>query len=78
MKTYLEARPVYLQKVESIYGHFTIRYLALIKFLMTKYPLVAFFIFSIRVSITQFFFSYNDLKNHVLEQFKTLNLHVFD
>ena len=29
MKTYLEARPVYLQKVESIYGHFTICYLAL-------------------------------------------------
>ena len=24
MKTYLEARPVYLQKAESIYGHFTI------------------------------------------------------
>ena len=29
MKTYLEARPVYLQKVGSIYGHFTICYLAL-------------------------------------------------
>jgi len=29
MKTYLEARPVYLQKRESIYGHFTICYLAL-------------------------------------------------
>ena len=29
MKTYLEARPVYLQKAESIYGHFTICYLAL-------------------------------------------------
>lgn len=29
MKTYLEARPVYLQKQESIYGHFTICYLAL-------------------------------------------------
>ncbi len=29
MKTYLEARPVYLQKTESIYGHFTICYLAL-------------------------------------------------
>lgn len=29
MKTYLEARPVYLQKIESIYGHFTICYLAL-------------------------------------------------
>lgn len=29
MKSYLEARPVYLQKVESIYGHFTICYLAL-------------------------------------------------
>ena len=28
-KTYLEARPVYLQKKESIYGHFTICYLAL-------------------------------------------------
>lgn len=29
MKSYLEARPVYLQKEESIYGHFTICYLAL-------------------------------------------------
>lgn len=29
MKTYLEARPVYLQNRESIYGHFTICYLAL-------------------------------------------------
>lgn len=29
MKTYLEARPVYLQKLDSIYGHFTICYLAL-------------------------------------------------
>lgn len=29
MKTYLEARPVYLQKKESIYGHFTICYLSL-------------------------------------------------
>lgn len=29
MKSYLEARPVYLQKIESIYGHFTICYLAL-------------------------------------------------
>ena len=29
MKTYLEARPVYLQKKESIYGHFTICYMAL-------------------------------------------------
>lgn len=29
MKTYLEARPVYLQKIESIYGHFTICYLAI-------------------------------------------------
>lgn len=29
MKTYLEARPVYLQKTESIYGHFTVCYLAL-------------------------------------------------
>lgn len=29
MKTYLEARPVYLQTRESIYGHFTICYLAL-------------------------------------------------
>ena len=29
MKTYLEARPVYLQKRESIYGHFLICYLAL-------------------------------------------------
>ena len=29
MKTYLEARPVYLQNDESIYGHFTICYLAL-------------------------------------------------
>lgn len=29
MKTYLEARPVYLQTKESIYGHFTICYLAL-------------------------------------------------
>lgn len=29
MKTCLEARPVYLQKTESIYGHFTICYLAL-------------------------------------------------
>lgn len=29
MKTYLEARPVYLQRRESIYGHFTICYLAL-------------------------------------------------
>ena len=29
MKTYLEARPVYLQRMESIYGHFTICYLAL-------------------------------------------------
>ena len=29
MKTYLEARPVYLQKTESICGHFTIYYLAL-------------------------------------------------
>ena len=29
MKTYLEARPVYLQKIDSIYGHFTICYLAL-------------------------------------------------
>ena len=29
MKTYLEDRPVYLQKVESIYGHFTICYLVL-------------------------------------------------
>ena len=29
MKTYLEARPVYLQKTQSIYGHFTICYLAL-------------------------------------------------
>ena len=29
MKTYLEARPVYLQNKESIYGHFTICYLAL-------------------------------------------------
>ena len=30
MKTYLEARPVYLQKKESIYGHFLICYLALV------------------------------------------------
>ncbi len=29
MKTYLEARPIYLQNKESIYGHFTICYLAL-------------------------------------------------
>ena len=29
-KTYLEARPVYLQKKESIYGHFLICYLALV------------------------------------------------
>ncbi|MEG0529207.1 MAG: transposase, partial [Bacilli bacterium] len=29
MKTYLEARPVYLQTKESIYGHFLICYLAL-------------------------------------------------
>ena len=29
MKTYLEARPVYLQNKESIYGHFTICYMAL-------------------------------------------------
>ncbi len=29
MKTYLEARPVFLQKQESIYGHFLICYLAL-------------------------------------------------
>lgn len=29
MKTYLEARPVYLQNRESIYGHFTICYLAI-------------------------------------------------
>jgi hypothetical protein len=29
MKTYLEARPVYLQNKESIYGHFLICYLAL-------------------------------------------------
>lgn len=29
MKTYLEARPVFLQRAESIYGHFTICYLAL-------------------------------------------------
>ena len=29
MKTYLEARPVYLQKEESIYGHFLICYLSL-------------------------------------------------
>ena len=29
MKTYLEARPVYLQNTQSIYGHFTICYLAL-------------------------------------------------
>lgn len=29
MKSYLEARPVYLQKEDSIYGHFTICYLAL-------------------------------------------------
>lgn len=29
MKTYLEARPAFLQKTESIYGHFTICYLAL-------------------------------------------------
>lgn len=30
MKTYLEARPVYLQKIDSIYGHFAICYLALV------------------------------------------------
>jgi hypothetical protein len=30
MKTYLEARPVYLQRIESIYGHFTICYLSLV------------------------------------------------
>lgn len=29
MKTYLEARPVFLQTLESIYGHFTVCYLAL-------------------------------------------------
>lgn len=29
MKSCLEARPVYLQKEDSIYGHFTICYLAL-------------------------------------------------
>ena len=29
MKTYLEARPVYLQNKESSYGHFTICYMAL-------------------------------------------------
>lgn len=29
MKTYLEARPVYLQNKESIYGHFTICYMSL-------------------------------------------------
>ncbi len=29
MKTYLEARPAFLQKIESIYGHFTLCYLAL-------------------------------------------------
>ena len=30
MKTYLEARPVFLQKKESIYGHFLICYLSLV------------------------------------------------
>ena len=30
MKTYLEARPVFLQKLESIYGHFLICYLGLV------------------------------------------------
>ena len=30
MKTYLEARPVFLQKEESIYGHFLICYLSLV------------------------------------------------
>ncbi len=30
MKSYLEARPVFLHKEESIYGHFTIVYLALV------------------------------------------------
>ncbi len=29
MKTYLEARPVFVQTIESIYGHFLICYLAL-------------------------------------------------
>ena len=29
MKTYLEARPVFLQTIESIYGHFLVCYLAL-------------------------------------------------
>ncbi len=29
LKTYLEARPAFLQKIESIYGHFTICYLGL-------------------------------------------------
>ena len=28
-KTYLEARPVYSQRLDSIYGHFTVCYLAL-------------------------------------------------
>ena len=28
-KTYLEARPVYSQRLDSIFGHFTVCYLAL-------------------------------------------------
>lgn len=38
MESYLEARPVYLQKEDSIYGHFTICYLTLtiLRFLEIK------------------------------------------
>ena len=48
MKTYLEARPVYLQTKESIYGHFLICYLAL-----TTLRLLEFKVFEQSVSSAQ-------------------------
>ena len=59
MKSYLEARPVYLQKEDSIYGHFTICYLALtilrlleIKVFKDKSPLGRLVEFIRRYSVT--------------------------
>ena len=48
MKTYLEARPVFLQTKESIYGHFLICYLAL-----TTLRLLEFKVFGQTVSTAQ-------------------------
>lgn len=80
MKTYLEARPVYLQKVESIYGHFTICYLALtllrlleLKVFKDALPICQLIDFIRKYSITETpdgFFINNATKSKVLDIIK--------